>query len=243
MKPYNKNTRSILLLFTKVIFLLFGCTSLFAQRENHLAFPEVDSLYREDQFYIGGTFQIISDRPTDVVQSGFSGGLHLGFIRDFPINKRRNVALGIGIGYSANVYNHNLVIEEIDDTVTYRVQTSDDNFSINRFRNQIIEVPLQLRWRTSTPESYKFWRVYAGARLGYMHAFSYQTETESGERNSIRGPQGLNRLRAGATLTFGFNTFNFHLYYGLTPFFDATTTGGESVGFNTIQIGLMFYIL
>ena len=227
-----------------ILLVLFSNTSLFAQRENHLAFPETDSLYREDQFYIGGTFQVISDRPAGVVQSGFSGGLHAGFIRDFPINKRRNVAIGIGLGYSANVYNHNLVLEEIDGKTVFRLPTDEDNLNNNRFRNQLIEIPIQFRWRTSTPESYKFWRIYTGVRLGYMHAFTYQSESNTGETQRIRKPDGLNRLQAGATVTFGFNTFNFHLYYGLTPFFDKSVNITDSQGgFSAIKIGLMFFIL
>lgn len=227
-----------------VIFILFSSVSLFAQRENHLVFPETDSLYREDQFYISPTFHVISDRPSGIVQSGFSGGLHAGFIRDFPINKQRNVALGIGLGYSINVYNHNLVLEEIDGSTTFRARTNEDELSSNRFRNQLIEVPLQFRWRTSTPESYKFWRVYAGVRLGYMHSFTYQSEKNSGQTITIRNPDGLERLRAGATLTFGFNTFNFHLYYGLNSFFnDSVSITDEQGGFSAIKIGLMFYIL
>jgi len=228
-----------------VILLLFlSSASLFGQRENHLAFPETDSLYREDQFYIGATFHLISNRPEGVVQSGFSGGLHAGFIRDFPINKQRNVALGLGLGYSINVYNHNLVLEEVDGNTLFRLKTDEDDLSTNRFRNQLIEVPIQFRWRTSTPESYKFWRIYAGVRLGYMHSFTYESESNAGQSKTIRNPDGLERLRAGATLTFGFNTFNFHLYYGLNSFFnDTVSITDEQGGVSAIKIGLMFYIL
>jgi len=228
-----------------VILLLFlSSASLFGQRENHLAFPETDSLYREDQFYIGATFHLISNRPKGVVQSGFSGGLHAGFIRDFPINKQRNVALGLGLGYSINVYNHNLVLEEVDGNTLFRLKTDEDDLNTNRFRNQLIEVPIQFRWRTSTPESYKFWRIYAGVRLGYMHSFTYESESNAGQSKTIRNPDGLERLRAGATLTFGFNTFNFHLYYGLNSFFnDTVSITDEQGGVSAIKIGLMFYIL
>jgi len=101
-----------------------------------------------------------------------------------------------------------------------------------------------LRWRTSTPESYKFWRIYTGVRLGYMHSFVYQSEKNSGEQITFRKPDGLERLRMGATMTFGFNTFNFHVYYGINPFFDdyVSITNSQG-GFSTIKIGLMFYIL
>ncbi len=227
-----------------LIFILLSSASVFAQRENHFAFPETDSLYREDQFYISGTFHIISDRPSGIVQSGFSGGLHAGFIRDFPINKQRNVALGLGLGYSINVYNHNLILEQVNGNTVFRAQTNEESGNTNRFRNQLIEVPLQIRWRTSSPESYKFWRIYAGVRLGYMHSFTYESENSSGQSIRLKTADGLERLRAGATLTFGFNTFNFHLYYGLNSFFDdSVVITDEQGGFSAIKIGLMFFIL
>jgi len=226
------------------LFLFLFSHLILAQREEHLAFPEIDSLYREDQFYIGATFHVITDRPQGVVQSGFSGGLHAGFIRDFPFNKRRNWALGLGLGYSINVYNHNLVLEDVNGKTIFRTPTVEDDQKDNRFRNQIIEVPLEIRWRTSTPESYKFWRIYTGVRLGYMHSFSYQSESNTGNKITLRKPDGLNRFRVGATLTFGFNTFNFHVYYALNPFFDDSVNITDSQGgFSTVKIGLMFYIL
>ncbi|MDX1719680.1 MAG: hypothetical protein R3353_05945, partial [Salegentibacter mishustinae] len=38
----------------------------------------IDSLYREDQFYVGLTFNLISNKPDAISQSGFSGGIHAG---------------------------------------------------------------------------------------------------------------------------------------------------------------------
>ena len=69
-----------------------------------------DSLYREDQIYIGVTYNALINLPTGVSQNSFSTGLNLGVIRDFPINKRRNVAIGLGLGYSVNLFNQNIKI-------------------------------------------------------------------------------------------------------------------------------------
>ena len=232
--------------FVVTTILLILSHLSFGQREDHLAFPEIDSLYREDQFYFSATFHVINQKPNGVVQSGFSGGLHTGFIRDIPFNKRRNLALGIGLGYSVNVYNHNLILVENGDSgkTLFRTPLPEDDIKNNRFRNQLIEVPIELRWRTSTPESYKFWRIYTGVRLGYMHSFLYESESNSGKKISFRKPDGLDRLRVGATMTFGFNTFNFHAYYGINPFFDDSISiiDGQG-GFSSFKIGLMFYIL
>jgi len=232
--------------FNLFFLLIFFSFFSYAQKDDvHLAFPETDSLYREDQFYISGTFHIIEDRPLGISQSGFSGGLHLGFIRDMPFTKRRNWALGLGLGYSLNTYNHDLlIIPDSGRGTTFREITDDDDLDINRSYTHLIEVPLELRWRTSTPESYKFWRVYAGMRLGYMHYFKSDFKSNSGVQYTDKSPDGLDRLRLGATLTFGWNTFNFHLYYSLNSLFDNSVTVVDQTGaLEVLKIGLMFYIL
>lgn len=51
-------------------------------------------------------------------------------------------------------------------------------------------------------------------------------------------------LRMSATLSLGYNTFNFFASYSINPFFkDAVTTEGEKVDFRTLKVGLIFYIL
>ena len=228
-------------------FFFFTVVSFFsyAQSEKYLAFPEVDSLYREDQIYIAGTFHIIGNRPSGISQSGFSGGLHAGFIRDMPFTKKRDWALGVGLGYSINTYNQDLLITpDSGEGTSFREIIGDDNLNTNRFSSHIIEVPIELRWRTSTPESYKFWRIYAGMRLGYMNYFRSRFVSADGLKITDNDPDGLDRLRMGATLTFGWNTFNFHVYYSLNSLFDDSVTVIDQNGaFQAIKLGLMFYIL
>lgn len=224
-------------------FLIFLGFSQENKEEASLSKP-LDSLYREDQFYVGLTFNMMWDRPRGVDQSGFSGGIHLGFTRDMPINKRRNVALGLGLGYSVNVYAQELFVgeEELTEATIFRPLSGID-YDRNNFVSHILEVPLEFRWRTSVPETHKFWRIYTGLRLGYMyHYYSSFKQNDNKVRQSDI-PE-LETLRYGATFTFGWNTFNFHFYYSLNSLFDDTATiGEESVNLRPIKIGLMFYIL
>ncbi len=233
----------------KLVFIIC-CLSVFSSLGQEIIQdpqPEVvlDSLYREDQFYVGVTFNLLLNRPSDVSQSGFSGGLHLGFIRDMPINKKRNVAFGLGVGYSLNVYNHNLFIGEEETTgqnVFARLQGTD--FGINRFSTHLVEAPLEFRWRTSVPETHKFYRIYTGFKFGYLFYFNSNFK-QADLRVKQTKVDELNRFRIGATFTFGWNTFNFHFYYSLNPLFNdkALLDDGDKVGLNTAKIGLVFYIL
>jgi len=221
------------LILSFVMYLGFGqeVTSDNLQEEK-----ELDSLYREDQFYAGFTFNLLWNTPSNVGQSGFSGGLHLGYTRDMPVNKRRNIAIGLGLGYSINTYGQSLFIGEEEGSEQSIFRSLDGvDFDRNRFVTHLVEAPLEFRWRTSVPETHKFWRIYTGLR----------NFTQPGNQVRQTKIDELNRWRIGTTFTFGWNTFNFHFYYSLNSFFndDARTANGEGVGLNVAKIGLMFYIL
>src|SRR5660397_29084 len=160
-----------------IIGLLMSLPS-FAQVRNDFVPKVSDSLYREDQFYVGLTFHLLGDLPESVSQSGFSGGLHLGFIRDFPLNKRHNIGFGAGLGWSVNSFGQELFIGEDsnNNTIFRNLNAEGIEYDSNRFTTQLIEVPIEFRWRTSTPDSHKFWRVYTGFRLGYILSLIHISE-------------------------------------------------------------------
>jgi len=227
-----------------IIIGLFMSLPSLAQDSNSPVTKVIDSLYREDQFYIGLTFHLLRDLPESVSQSGFSGGLHLGFIRDFPLNKRRNIGFGAGLGWSGNSFGQELFIGEDsnNNTVFRNLNSEGIDYNSNRFTTQLIEVPIEFRWRTSTPDSHKFWRVYTGLRLGYVYYFQ-STFKQGGNQVIQTDVPELNRFRIGTTLSFGYNTFNLHLYYSLNPFFKDAKLGNSDIGITTFKVGLMFYIL
>lgn len=231
-----------------LFFILIGPIFLHAQDEDRYKIPDsvpfsIDSLYREDQFYAGFHFNLVTNKPSNIDQESFSGGLNIGFIRDFPLNERRNVALGIGIGWSINTYGQNLFIGNNEDGSTnFMSLENNEDYTRNRFTTQLIEAPIEFRWRTSTPETYKFWRIYSGVRLGYMYNFRSRYKDPEQEV-IINDLSELNRFRLGATFTFGYNTFNFQFYYALNPFFKDAQVDGEDIDLSTLKIGLTFYIL
>ena len=233
----------------KYVFLLmmlgYGSLSL-AQVRNDSTLAGVDSLYREDQLYLGFTYNILSSPMDEINQSGFSGGFHIGLIRDWPLNERRNIAIGTGLGWSINTLGQNLFLGEAPGSSATVFGILDDDvldYDTNRFTTQSIDAPIQFRWRTSTPEGYKFWRIYTGIKLGYIYYFHSTFEQPGNAVGQTDVPE-LERLRLGATLNFGYNTFNFHFYYSLNSFFnEEATVNGKQLDLKTFQVGLMFYIL
>ncbi|OUS01352.1 hypothetical protein A9Q86_06080 [Flavobacteriales bacterium 33_180_T64] len=205
----------------------------------------VDDKYREDQFYASVTYNLLGKKPSGVSQSGFSSGFHFGFIRDMPINTKRNIAIGIGFGLSANSYNQTLLIAEDTGVLNYSILDDNVSFSKNKFTTYFVEIPFEFRWRTSNASDYEFWRIYTGFKLGYV---IYSSSKFIGKPDSIKLSNigDFNKLQYGVTFSAGYSNVNFHLYYALNAIFDTNAKlngSGESVEMNAIKIGLMFYIL
>ncbi|NRD18924.1 PorT family protein [Winogradskyella eckloniae] len=226
------------------LFLLLISTLGFSQNKNAVGF-ENDDNYREDQFYASITYNLINEKPSGVKQSGFSSGFHLGFIRDMPINKMRNKAIGIGLGVSSNSYNQkNLLINEDNNLVDFSIIDEDDfNVSKNKFTTYLIELPIEFRWRTSNSEDYNFWRIYPGFKVGYLVYNS--TKFLSDVTNvKIKNLDYFNTIQYGLTLSAGYSTWNFHMYYGLNSIFSSEAQlNDEHVNMKSFKIGIMFYIL
>ncbi len=202
---------------------------------------ELDSLYREDQFYVGVTYNLLGNLPSEISQNGFSSGFHLGFIRDMPISIKRNLALGLGIGYSWNSFNQNLKISK-NTNGEFEYSTVDE-FTKNKFSQHLIEVPFEFRWRSSTQSEYKFWRIYTGFKTGYVVATSSKYDGQP-QNEKYKNIKDFNDLQYGLTLGIGYNTWNFYMYYALNPIFDSNALlNNNSMDMNAIKIGLIFYIL
>lgn len=203
----------------------------------------VDSLYREDQFYLGITYNLLNRKPSKVTQNSFSTGIHMGVIRDMPINKNRNKAIGIGLGLSFNSYNQNLLISESNGVTSFSVLDEDvTSYTKNKFYTYIVEMPIQYRWRTSTPTEYSFWRIYTGFKMGYVFANGTKYLGDPEDVN-LTNSDAFTKLQYGLTLSAGYNTWNFYLYYGLNTMFDNQTIDSDALDMSSIKVGLMFYIL
>lgn len=231
--------------FRKLLSLIFlvvpaVMSAQLTTREN--ATYEGDSLYREDQIYIGVTYNFLVNKPSGLINRGFSGGIQGGILRDLPINKRRNVAIAVGLGLAYDQFGHNLFVggDDAGNTI-FRILDENVRYDRNRFNLATVEIPVEFRWRTSTPTDYRFWRVYAGLRAGYSywHQASFRQFGNELVRSRI---SEFDPWRFEGTLTVGYSTFNFYASYAFNPFFKG---GNDNLNtdFNAVKVGLMFYIL
>lgn len=230
---------------TILLFLLFGVTYFSVNSQVILKDTIVDSKYREDQFYAGVTYNLVTKAPSGFDVKGVSGGVHFGFLRDMPINDQRNIAIAIGLGFSFDQYSQNLFIgEDTSENTIFSILDGSVEYTTNVFRTASVELPFEIRWRTSTPSVYKFWRVYAGVKPGYVYWYLSQFKQPNNSVSQTKIPE-FQKLSLGATLAFGYGTFNFYANYSILPFFkDASLNDtNESISFNPLKIGIIFYIL
>jgi hypothetical protein len=221
-------------------FIFLSFCSVFSQSVPD--FEAVDSLYHEDQFYIGVTYNTLQNRPIGVTQNNFTPSFSIGILRDMPINKARNKAIAAGLGYSLNSYNQNLLISENNGNRQYSVIQDGTLFDKNKLTLHSIDIPIEYRWRTSVPETHKFWRIYTGLKLSYL--FNTQSSYEDSQTSyTVTGNPDINKFQYGTYLSVGYNTVNFNIYYGLNPIFKSAELNGRAIEMNTLNFGFMFYIL
>ena len=228
------------------LILILLCSSfIMLSQDVVIDTTSIDESYREDQFYLSLTYNLLANKPENLSQSGFSSGLHAGFIRDFPINEKRTFAVGIGVGYAVSTFNHNMLINKDDsgNTEFSILDQSDICYSKNKFSTHTLEFPIEFRWRNSTPTSYNFWRVYTGFKMGYVFAHGTKFKGDLGSLK-YQNISEFNQFQYGLTLSFGYNTWNAHFYYALNPIFDSSAKlEGNSLDLSVAKIGLIFYIL
>ncbi|MDB2703058.1 outer membrane beta-barrel protein [Flavobacteriaceae bacterium] len=220
----------------RVIFFLFCflCIGLLLGQEK-------DSLsYNEDQFYIDVNFIIQSNEVNLFQENGFSRSIHAGFLRDFSFTKKGDKAIAIGLGYGYERLVNNLNIRKNENELNYSFPTNGISLR-NSFSVHQLQLPIELRWRTSTIDNYRFWRIYLGYRLSYHFTPTYKPFF--GRSFSIKNQ--IQDWQHSLSLSVGFNTWNLRFSYSLSPFLAKTVQTQEGIRpkVNPVQVGLIFYLL
>lgn len=203
-----------------------------------------DPFYLEDQIYASISYNLVQGKPRDFKQNSVSTGVTFGVLRDFPINTARTYAIAAGLGYSYNNIKHNMLVTETAAGNTYTVKP-ESSFDRNKLVLQYLEVPIEFRWRNSTATDHKFWRVYLGFKVSYLIYDKAQFEDFEGvPKQKVKSDNNMNKWVYGAYISTGWNTWNLYAYYGLNPIYkNAVTDTGEKLKLNSLNLGLMFYIL
>ena len=223
-----------------MLYRIFFCL-LFFLTANAIFSQEIDEdRYREDQIYINFYYNSLKNGVEEFKENKFSSSINFGFIRDIPLNKSGKFALGIGLGLGFNSYNNNLKINQINNNLNFEFLENQREYDKNKFLSSEIQIPLEIRLRNSSINTYKFWRFYAGIKYSRLLSSKYKFDSEN-IKYQIDDIQ-LNPDKIGLTLNIGFNTWNIGLYKAIRPFFDKKNNNLSS-DLEEFKVGLIFYIL
>ena len=207
-----------------------------------LSFTQLDiskDFYREDQFYFGSSYFIQTEPIEDFKQNGFSGNFQFGFIRDLPINNNSTKAIGIGLGYERNFFTSNIQPIETNGNIDYRIVVSRFLESKNKISFSSFVIPIEYRWRRSSIDEYKFWRIYSGLKV--KKNFPLYSNPSYGSEITI---DEIEDWTTSIYLNAGYNTWNISLEYDLNPIMkNKKTSSGENLNISFFRLGLVFYIL
>jgi hypothetical protein len=218
------------------LFLLLITANAFSQKDS----LNLGDRYADDQIYAAISFAQFFEQPSVITKSSFSYALSVGFIKDITLNKQGNISVAAGIGYGFNFFNHELKVEELNNTTFF---SNDATISANIFKSHNLEFPLEIRWRTSTANSYSFWRVYTGIKFMYSLSNKFQFEDSNNNVFKYSNISAYNKLQYGLTLSAGYDAFNIHVFYGLSPVFKDASINGETIDTKILKFGLIFYFL
>lgn len=196
--------------------------------------------YLEDQLYFSLQNNSLIKTPDDFKSYGFSNGISFGFIKDIPLNEQRNSGLGVGLGLSFNSFKNNIKLIETNGLVNLII--NDEGFDTNKISTNAIEIPIEYRWRTSTPDKFKFWRIYSGIKVSYVYKITYSF-VDSSTSYQLKNPDVLNNWQYGLTLNAGYSAFNLYTYFGLSPLYKEFNINNEKSLVKELKLGLIFYIL
>ncbi|NIJ44247.1 hypothetical protein FHR24_000686 [Wenyingzhuangia heitensis] len=219
-------------------FILFFITPLILTAQDKLY---ADEKYYEDQLYIGVQYNSFVTYNKGINNNGVPYSFDAGFIKDMPLNKKRNIGLGIGIGYSYDILRPNITATPNGTNFDYAIS---NDFSSYKYQSHNIEIPFEFRWRTSTPTNNSFWRIYTGASAVYN--ISSKTEFNVGSKTvTYSDLEDLTKINYTVYTSIGLGTWNLHLkYYLKSPFKDSVRTiDDQKLSFNQLKIGVLFYIL
>ena len=120
----------------------------------------------------------------------------------------------------------------------FGVNNIKDNLK-NKISFSSITLPIEYRWRRSSINEYKFWRIYSG--LKFKKNFPLYSNPSYGSEIKI---DEIEDWTTSLYINAGYNTWNISLEYDLNPILkDQKTNNGDNLKISFFRLGLVFYIL
>jgi hypothetical protein len=143
--------------------------------------------------------------PPDIKMRAPSVGINFALMFDRPIGKS-NFSFGYGLGLFSHNFHSNADFIYTRDSLSNRFTTSlkpyDDkrNVSLNRYAEKILEVPLEIRFRTKTDRQFK---IHLGGKIGYVVS-NFRSIRDNEGKIRVYDIKNINPLRYGINFRIAF---------------------------------------
>lgn len=186
------------------------------------------------------TYDLLLETP-DGTEQGFSNGHSFSFMDNLPLGGD-NVSFAYGIGFSSHNY-HTSISASINGLDGSGVYADTSGYESNKLTVQYIDVPLELRFRSTPNRKGNFFRFYVGGKFGVrVNAYS---KFKNGNTNvRFYHFDELNRYRYGVYTRIGYSNISLYGYYGLSQLFEEgqTIQGGDLTKMIPLSIGISISI-
>jgi hypothetical protein len=174
------------------------------------------------------------DAPKGIDVEPWSYSIAVHYMKDIPFGES-GFATAIGLGFSShNVFHNGFFHEPVDDDeptdlVPYGNGNEPDK---NKLSSNYLDVPVELRFRTSGSTAFK---ISLGARIGYLVNLHQKIIDENGKRK-FYDIEGVDPLRYGTYARIGVGRWNVFAYYAIPSVFKE----GEGPEMHQVSAGLSF---
>lgn len=160
------------------------------------------------------------------------------------LGRNRNIALATGVGFMTEHYMIDASPNKINHTLQFTPIDKSTVYSSNKIRFNTFEIPLELRLRTNKNSRNKAWKLYLGAKVGYMCQSMYkyngdhpEIENEHLKRKTYNVPY-TEDISYGVTAKIGYGSFLISGYYALTHRFKVD----KAPELFPLMIGITFFV-
>jgi hypothetical protein len=217
---------------------LFICVFSFSQTKNDSEFDIYNYKPRkQDRLILELNHTGLLGLPENVTYKPTSGGVNFMLFFDYPLkNSRFSFAWGAGIS-SHNIHGKiklNYKIDSISGNINFTsLEERTEPYTRNRIGLKIVELPVELRFRTRTKYQFK---AMLGFKIGYV-AQSFKKTFDKDGKNKSYDIYGINPIRYGVNLRLGWEQVHLTCFYALSEVFEKDK---GSVGIIPFSIGIAY---
>ncbi len=172
-------------------------------------------------------------KPAEIKTNWRSVGFNFAFMFDKPIG-RSSFSFGYGLGIYGHNYHSNANFLYVNDSISHsqitKLKPLKSDYKTNSYSEKILEIPLELRYRSKTDRKFK---VALGIKGGYV-INDFRKLENNDEKIKVYNTKNINRLRYGVNFRIGVEQFCFTACYYISEVF--TKDKGVN-GVNMFSIG------